>query len=768
MHADRHADSPAPLPRPDSRDPVFVSDSPAFQRLDRMIELIAPSPSPALICGPSGSGKEVVAQLLHHRGRERHTAFVDVNCGAIPEHLIEAELFGHERGAFTGANSARCGLFAQVGQGTLFLDEIGELPLGLQPKLLRVLETRRFRPVGASESCHFGGRIVAATHRDLQAMVKAGTFREDLYYRLAVLILEVPGLDQRREDIPGLALHFAALQSRRLSFTAAALASLKRHTWHGHVRELRNFIERLAVLAPTLLIDADTIATFLPPQPVEMAAAPLAEALLGLDGTDKLAAAEQLLVDFALRRSGGNKTAAARLLGVSRKAVERRLLGRDARRDSAAACLRQGQALVDNADFHAAIAVLSQGLRLLERAAASDGACQVRLQLRRLLALSHRAVGGWRSSEARACYTAALDDARTPGQTAHLSSLLFGVWTTQLMALELNDARATTEEMLERARVSGDAEALAHAYLAQANTLFWLGDSREALACLGRGRLLDGAAPQLTSAQGIDVVGLAMMIEGLCAFQLGQFSRARAAGDKLAARSAVPSAHPFHRAMALQGAAWLACLRDDVAQLGLLTQALDALCERHGFAFYRGVGRILHGCSLLNSGQAELAEQTMAEGYERDLLREGGLLFQSFYAWKRGEALLLAGRAADCIRLAGAALDVALDHHERAYLCELLDVLARARLALGDQAGAERELRSAWSNAMALGTAASGVKVALHLAQLLAGSERRPEAIQVLSRALRGIEPDRALPRVAAATQLLGTLEAPIFHVVSD
>jgi tetratricopeptide (TPR) repeat protein len=479
-------------------------------------------------------------------------------------------------------------------------------------------------------------------------------------------------------------------------------------------------------------------------------------------------AAEHLLIDFALRGADGNKTAAARTLGISRKAVERRLHGRDGRRDCADSCLKQGQALVDGADFRKAIDVLTRGLRRLDRRPPRDDGRRLRFQLRRLLALSHRAVGGWRSTEARACYAAALDDARALGETAPLTSLLFGIWTTQLMALELNEARATAQEMLERAQTGGDGDALAHAYLALANTLFWLGDNREALACLTRGRLLDAAAPPLASSQGLDLAGLAVMIEGLCAFQLGEFGRARKAGRMLAARGAASSAHPFHRAIALQGAAWLACLCEDTEQLGSLALALEQLCAQHGFVFYQGVGQVFRGCHLLSSGQPADGERAMAEGYERHMLCEGGLLFHSFHAWKRGEALLRAGRAEDCERLVAAALEIALERHERAYLGEMLDVFARARLAMGDLPGAERELRNALSSAVALGSAAGGVGVATHLAQLLAHTGRRPEAKEVLLRALRGVEPDMALPRLSRAMQLLRELEGTIFHVISD
>ncbi len=752
----------------------MIGVSPAFKRLERLIDLVAPTYSPVLICGPSGSGKEIVAQLLHHRGPDRNAPFVDLNCGAIPEHLVEAELFGHVKGAFTGAATSRPGHFAITEGGTLFLDEIGELPLALQPKLLRVLETRTFRPIGSIESCRFDGRIVAATHCDLQAMVRAGTFREDLYYRLAVLLLEVPGLDQRREDIPGLVMHFAVRQARRLSFTGGAIDLLTQHGWTGHVRELRNFVERLSVLSDSTQIDVATVAAFLP-QP--QAAAPqldwLAHALLKLEGQDKLAAAESLLIDFALAATDGNKTAAARTLGISRKTIERRLHSRQQRRDASSDCLEQGQQLVDGARFHEAIPVLKLGLRRLGEDATPSETRQLRFDLLRLLAVSHRAVSGWRSVEANSCYSAALVNARKLGNDVELTSLLFGIWTTQLMALELNEARASAQEMLERAQASGNPDALAHAHLALANTLFWLGDNREALACLGRGRLLDSSGWSAACSQGIDIGGLAVMIEALCKYQLGQFAAARKAWDVLVKRGAGPSDgcdNPFHRAIALQGAAWLACLFEDTARLSTLAPALETLCVEHSFAFYRGIGMVFRGCHLLSTQRYGEAEQVMAEGYEQYMLCEGGLLFHSFHAWKRGEALLLAGRAADSARLIAAALEVALDRQERVYLSELLDVRARAWLALGDVAGAERELRNAMSTAVALGSASGGIDVATHLAQLLADTGRHADAIDVLTRALRGIERETIFPRLSRATHLLQelVLEQANYHATPE
>lgn len=322
---------------------AIVGRAPATQRLHRMIERVAPSERAVLVHGPTGTGKELVVQALHQLGLHPDAPLVDVNCGAIPEALMESLLFGHVRGAFTGADAAQDGYLTAVGHGTLFLDEVAELPLLLQAKLLRVLETRRFRRVGSTEERIFHGRVVAATHADLRRACAERRFREDLYYRLAVLGIEVPALAERREDIALLVAHFAAAQRRPLRFTAAAVAALAQRAWPGNIRQLRNAIDRLAVTCDADPIDAADLREHLEAHdeddrhasPTERTSAldrtsapDLASALLRIDGHDKLAAVETLLIDAAMREYGGNKSAAARALGVHRKVLERRL-GRD-------------------------------------------------------------------------------------------------------------------------------------------------------------------------------------------------------------------------------------------------------------------------------------------------------------------------------------------------------------------------------------------------------------------------------------------------------
>ena len=230
--------------------------SPAMVRVFQRIHRITNVDMPVLITGASGSGKELAARALHDTSERADAPFLALNCGALSANLIESELFGPVKGAFTGAPGARAGAFEACDGGTLFLDEIGELPLDLQPKLLRVLETMTVRRIGGTKETPINTRIVAATHRDLEAMVAAGTFREDLYHRLTVLTVELPSLAERREDIVPLARFFLAMASEPLRLTRDAEAKLQGYSWPGNVRELRNVITRARVLADGDAIEA--------------------------------------------------------------------------------------------------------------------------------------------------------------------------------------------------------------------------------------------------------------------------------------------------------------------------------------------------------------------------------------------------------------------------------------------------------------------------------------------------------------------------------
>jgi transcriptional regulator with GAF, ATPase, and Fis domain len=243
------------MPRPiaaGGRIPELIGDSPCMLEISRRIRLVAPRNTPVLIEGPSGSGKEVVAEALHKLSTRGRKPFVAINCAAIPEALLEAELFGHTRGAFTGAVHGRIGRIEAADGGTLFLDEIGEMPLGLQAKLLRFVECGELQRVGDNETVKVDVRIIAATHQPLAQHSQAGTFRADLYYRLAVFLIYTPALSDHPEDLPLLVDHFLERMSRESPvkrLEQPAMAKLSAHAWPGNVRELQHVLERAAILA---------------------------------------------------------------------------------------------------------------------------------------------------------------------------------------------------------------------------------------------------------------------------------------------------------------------------------------------------------------------------------------------------------------------------------------------------------------------------------------------------------------------------------------
>jgi DNA-binding NtrC family response regulator len=314
----------------------LIGKSPAMKRLFHLLESVAPTSSTILITGETGSGKEVVARAIHHGSPRRMHRFVALNCSAIPESLLEAELFGHVRGAFTGAVGNRQGRFEQANKGTLFLDEVGTMSTALQMKLLRALQEREFERVGDNHTIKVDVRVIAATNSDLGRMVAEGGFREDLYYRLNVIPVQLPPLRDRKEDIPLLVQHFlerytaaaAAPQAVRVPVTVSqeAMRRLMSYHWPGNVRQLENAIERaLAVSAGRTQIDvADLPPEMSHPDPVPVSSA-VALPEEGLDLDAFIATIERDLIQRSLERTGGNKGQAARLLNLKRTTLVEKL-----------------------------------------------------------------------------------------------------------------------------------------------------------------------------------------------------------------------------------------------------------------------------------------------------------------------------------------------------------------------------------------------------------------------------------------------------------
>lgn len=304
---------------------ALLTRAPIMEAVLRSAQLIAQTHASVLITGESGTGKELVARAIHQASPRAQQPFISINCAALPETLVESLVFGHRKGAFTGADKAQQGLFAAAQHGTVFLDEIGELPLALQPKLLRFLESGEILPLGDSHAQRLNVRVLAATHCDLGQLVQEGKFRADLYYRLNIVPVELPPLRERREDIALLSQHFLATcaaqhQLPSASFTKAALQRLAQHPWQGNVRELRNLCERLSILLAGQTIDASNL-----PLPAMTSSANTAGGFALPNEGVNLEQLELDLLKQALERTQNNRSQAARLLGISRDAINYRL-----------------------------------------------------------------------------------------------------------------------------------------------------------------------------------------------------------------------------------------------------------------------------------------------------------------------------------------------------------------------------------------------------------------------------------------------------------
>ena len=302
----------------------IIGHSPNMQEIFQTILRIAPSRATVLLCGESGVGKDLIARAIHYHSPRRDKPFVKINCTAIPENLMESELFGYEKGAFTGANLTKPGKFELADTGTVFLDEIGDVPPAIQVKLLRILQEREFERLGSNKVRHIDVRILAATNVDLRAALEGGRFREDLYYRLNVMPLNIPSLRERKPDIPYLAKHFVEKFGREShngepgQLTDEAVTKLMGYHWPGNVRELENVIERSLLLSPTATLRAVDIK-------LDQSAKPKPAVSDFLPEGVTLEEHEQSIIREALRRANGNKSQAARLLGLTRNALRYRL-----------------------------------------------------------------------------------------------------------------------------------------------------------------------------------------------------------------------------------------------------------------------------------------------------------------------------------------------------------------------------------------------------------------------------------------------------------
>ena len=303
----------------DHRDSGLVFADREMERIHDMVELVSPTDSTVLITGESGTGKELIADLIHSRSKRRDMPFIKLNCVAIPEGLLESELFGHEKGAFTGAHTMKQGKFELANGGTLFLDEIGDMSSPTQAKILRVLQEMEFERVGGSKTIKVDVRIIAATNKDLKKRVAEGAFREDLYYRLNVVNIHLPALRDRKGDIPILAEHFLGLTDMKMGrkikgFTSEALDTLINYPWPGNVRELKNVVERAVILAKGDLIDSNCLS-------IETGRPGTMEPVSGPSLDRAVASVEKGMILDALEKAGGIQKKAAKILGITERSL---------------------------------------------------------------------------------------------------------------------------------------------------------------------------------------------------------------------------------------------------------------------------------------------------------------------------------------------------------------------------------------------------------------------------------------------------------------
>ena len=711
----------------DADDLVF-SRSDSMSRVYSFVDKISNTDRTILVTGPTGAGKEVIVRLIHQRSANSGGPFVDVNCGAIPEALIESLLFGHEKGAFTGANCRQEGVFASASGGTLFLDEIAELSLSMQAKLLRVLETRAFYPVGSVTRHAFTGRVIAATHFDLSKRVADHLFREDLYHRLNVFHIAVPGLQKRREDIPELVDFFAKRTSRPLIFDVGALRYLARHPWPGNIRQLRNTIERIATLCEQPHVTEAVVRTHLERNHEDTPAdslTSLADKILDLDVSNKLVAIQQSLVNRALERAKGNKSAAARLLGVHRKVVERRVGDTTASMEQITLLYTSGKQAMSANLYHRAARRFEEALSLLDHLEQTDEVDTIRLDVLLKRSICLRSVVGWTDRKAISCYERAISLGERLGKTELLGPAIFGIWAKKLMNLDLAEAKSFAKKYLDHGVRIGSENVMLQAQISLANTNFWLGRFHEVGDNLNEFIRYYRFDNNIVNDQGHDPYIFYLMFSCLTSFQLGGLGESRKTLMRLLAYSQNLD-HPFSRVIALQVGTWLEYLFGNLLASRRYAEELVRAASQYGFAFYEGVGMIFEGYALAMDRDPVAGVQRIEAGYRGRVVRDDERAFNSLVALMLGNIALNQGDLSKAEQLVMEAIDISEETGEKCYLSDLLCLRGELRYAKNDKKAATVWFHQAIDIAKKQGAAFGELKATNHLAMLL--MERGPSA----------------------------------------
>lgn len=452
-------------------------NSKSFDDQKKLIKKLQQGIYPILITGPTGSGKDYTAREMHKNSINSAHKFIAVNCSAIPLSLFESQIFGHIKGSFTGAHSDGNGYCKNTGEGTLFLDEIGDLPKECQPKLLRLLENRTYMPVGSSEEMIFKGRIIAATHKNLEELVEKGKFREDLYHRLSVFRLTTKPLSEQPHEIPQLVSNFFRDKERHLSFTSCAIKRLQNYPWKGNIRELHNTMERIHLLHDGESMDSHSLKEFLP-RPAQSTDIDI-NAILEQTQGNKLIAIEQMIIRHTLEKNGGNKSAAARELGIERKQFERRLNFAEITKKQARKMLFELRGIRDISK--ASIASLSKLLLSLESLKNDCESEELQYRICSCISQYNRKRHGWgnlHSAHFIERMDAIAPESQLPTERIHHFLAIFG---KHLFNCNVDIALQLGQTTYDNALTAHDRNMQQAAMITMANSHYWRGDISQSL-----------------------------------------------------------------------------------------------------------------------------------------------------------------------------------------------------------------------------------------------------------------------------------------------
>ncbi|MFK5948308.1 MAG: sigma-54 dependent transcriptional regulator, partial [Methylococcales bacterium] len=715
-----------------------VGASSAMQNLLADVYRVAKTQMPILILGATGSGKELIAKLIQYLSTSTKAPFIDVNCAAIPEALIESQFFGHVKGAFSGAVNNQKGYFSIASNGILFLDEIAELPLLQQRKLLRVIETGQYRPIGENVNIPFTGRIIVATHNDLENSVNQQLFREDLYHRLNVIPLRVPSLKERIEDIPALANHFVNMHSISIRLYPKTLDSLKSALWAGNIRELKNTIDRAVVISDPHDIDEQLINQLITSRLKYTDKNPitqldqLALSLLDTDIPNKLSAIEYATIKMAMLRANGNKSSAARELGVHRKFIERKLNTFNNIVNEINHLYKQTKKRMELHDYQGAISELRHALKQIETYPQLWQDEKIKLDLILRLTICLRNTHGWGGSELISLYTDTenLDNQLKSPQES--SMIQFGLWGSKLFALDLFSALKIAEIYYNEGKQLNNPNVMAQAAISITNTHFWMGDYNNAAYYLQHFIDIYCHDQRAMINNGYDLFVSYLLFKPLIEFQTGKVTTARESANELLNYSQAIQ-HSFSIATAIQGAILLYYKSSEYNKCYALAEQLLEVAIEHSFVFFQGFARIFLGHQQGMQGHYNKARKKIIDAYRNQLNEGKGLLFNSMFGIIVADIALYAKEYQLGLKDIEKSIKVSVEKNELCYMPEQLVMRGRLKVLLGIKDEAHQDFLLAKRKALQMGSYPGELKASMELARFYAEKNQSIEVKMLLA-----------------------------------